>query len=174
MKKLKLIVVFITIIAAVLYCTACDKVFGKDETTSVASYVRINGTQLYFTLEFRDTGTGQETADGDYFPHATTDGELISSWKIPYYGATVYESIVKFFDGRTDNISFKLSQHRYYMFHECVLSNGDKYNLETVYIAADGKYSLCANFQKLAGEDGVFGTTDDLKVLTLVYKGWLY
>lgn len=174
MKKLKFIVAFITIIAAVFCFAACNKVFGKDETTSDASYVKINGTQLYFTLEFRDTGTGQETADGDYFPHATTDGELISSWQIPYYGATVYESVVKFFENREDNISFKLSQHRYYMFYECVLSSGDKYNLETVYIAADEKYSMCANFQKLAGEDDVFGTVDDLKVLTLVYKGWLY
>ena len=60
------------------------------------------------------------------------------------------------------------------MFHDCVLQSGETYNLETVYVAADGKYADCANFQKLCGADGVFGNEDDLKVLTLVYKGWLY
>lgn len=75
---------------------------------------------------------------------------------------------------RTKKITFRLSQHRFYMFHELTLSDGASYNLETVYVAADGKYAMCANFQTLFGEDGTAGTVDDLQVLVLVYKGWLY
>ncbi|MDE7087576.1 MAG: hypothetical protein K2O67_05235, partial [Clostridia bacterium] len=66
------------------------------------------------------------------------------------------------------------SQHTFYMFHDCKLIDGTEYNLETVYIAADGVYSNCANYQSVLGNDGVAGTNDDLKVLTLVYRGWLY
>ena len=60
------------------------------------------------------------------------------------------------------------------MFHDLKLEDGTTYNLETVYVAADGKYAMCANYQSLFGTDGIAGTVDDLKVLVLVYKGWLY
>ena len=33
---------------------------------------------------------------------------------------------------------------------------------------------MTANYQSLLGKDGVIGTEDDVKVVTLVYKGWLY
>ena len=45
---------------------------------------------------------------------------------------------------------------------------------DAAYISADGLYSKCANFQTLFGADEKAGTLDDLKVLVIVYQGWLY
>ena len=60
------------------------------------------------------------------------------------------------------------------MFRECTLSDGTTYKLDTVYIAIDGEYAYCANYQSLLGDDGIAGTEDDAKTVILVYKGWLY
>ena len=59
------------------------------------------------------------------------------------------------------------------MFHDCTLVDGTTYNLERVYISADGEYAMCANFQTLYGKDEIAGTVDDLKVLVLVLDGWI-
>ena len=173
MKRKNIFLILTTLLIAVIMLSACSGVWGKDETSENPQYIKVNGEQLYFTLELRDTGSSSETESWDGFPHATTDGELIYSWEIPMYGSTVYESVVKFFEDRDDSIIFRLAEHRYYMFSNCKLINGKEYNLETVYIAADGKYAKCANFIKLAGDDNIAGTVDDLKTLVLVYKGWL-
>lgn len=157
-----------------LSLVACNDVWGGDSTQDNPDYAIVDGKQLYFTLELRMPGSSTEVSEGDSFAHSTIDGDLICQWQIPCYGKTVYESIVKFFEDRNDKITFRLSQHRYYMFHDATLENGDNYNLETVYVAADGKYAMCANFQTLFGEDEQPGTLDDLKVLVLVYQGWLY
>lgn len=174
----KTLLTFFTTATLILLCLAlfaCDNgVLGGDETSDNAQYAFVDGKQLCFTLEFRQPSTETEISDGDYRPHAKANGELIASWQIPCYGNTVYESIVKFFADRNDKITFRLSQHRYYMFHDVTLENGTNYNLETVYVAADGKYAQCANFQTLFGEDEKVGTLDDLKVLVIVYQGWLY
>lgn len=164
-----------TLLVLCLALFACDNgVLGGDETSDDAQYAVVDGKQLYFTLELRNASSETEISDGDSRPHAKADGELIASWQIPCYGNTAYESIVKFFEDRQDKISFRLSQRRFYMFHEAVLENGDVYNLENAYISADGSYSKCANFQTLFGEDETAGTLDDLKVLVIVYQGWLY
>ncbi|MDE6274180.1 MAG: hypothetical protein K2L87_03930 [Clostridiales bacterium] len=127
-----------------------------------------------FLLELREPSTETVAEEGDIYPHSTLDGALIYSWEIPMYGNTVYESVTEYFKDRTDSITFRLSQQKFYMFHDCTLPDGTQYNLETVYIAADGEYAMTANYQPILGEDGVAGTEDDLKVLTLVYRGWLY
>lgn len=173
-KILKIFTVFVLLFTLVGLLYACDKVWGNDKTTDDPGYHVIDGKRLSFTLEFRDIGSGTEISDGDNFAHSTLDGKLIKSWQIDCYGNTVYESIVKFFEDKDEKITFRLSQHRFYMFHELTLEDGASYNLETVYVAADGKYAMCANFQTLFGEDGTPGTVDDLQVLVLVYKGWLY
>lgn len=172
-KTLFLVAVALVMLSA---CTlvACNKVWGSDGTQSNPGYAIVDGKQQYFTLQLRMPGNGTEVSDGDMFAHSTIDGDLICEWQIPCYGNTVYESIVKFFADRNDKITFRLSQHRYYMFHDVTLENGTNYNLETVYVAADGKYAQCANFQTLFGEDEKVGTLDDLKVLVIVYQGWLY
>lgn len=164
-----------TLIVLCLALFACDNgVLGGDETSDNAQYAVVDGKQLCFTLELRNPSSETEISDGDSRPHAKADGKLIASWQIPCYGNTAYESIVKFFEIRQDKVSFRLSQRRFYMFHEAVLENGDVYNLENAYISADGSYSKCANFQTLFGEDETPGTLDDLKVLVIVYQGWLY
>lgn len=164
-----------TLLVLCLALFACDNgVLGGDETSDDAQYAVVDGKQLYFTLELRNPSSETEISDGDSRPHTKADGELIASWQIPCYGNTAYESIVKFFEDRQDKISFRLSQRRFYMFHEAALENGDVYNLENAYISADGSYSKCANFQTLFGEDETAGTLDDLKVLVIVYQGWLY
>lgn len=173
-KILKIFTVFVLLFTLVGLLCACDKVWGKDETASKPGYHEVDGKRLSFTLEFRDTGSGTEISDGDNFAHATIDGTLIKSWQIDCYGNTVYESVVKYFEDKNESITFRLSQHKFYMFHDLTLEDGTTYNLETVYVAADGKYAMCANYQSLFGEDGIAGTVDDLKVLVLVYKGWLY
>lgn len=135
-----------------------------------------NEESLYcFTLVLRQPGSFTETEEWDYYPHSSIDGELIAEWEIPFYGNTVYESVKKYFesDKVKDKIVFRLTQHRFYMFHECKLASGEKYNLETVYVDADGQYSMCSNYQSVLGDDGIVGTEDDLKVLTLVYRGWV-
>ena len=164
-----------TLIVLCLALFACDNgVLGGDETSDDgAKYAVVDGRQLYFSLELRNPSSETETSEGDSRPHSKTDGELICEWQIPCYGNTVYESVVKFFEDRQDKISFRLSQHRFYMFHEAVLENG-VYNLENAYISADGSYAKCSNFQTLFGEDETAGTLDDLKVLVIVYQGWLY
>lgn len=174
-KVLATIVTAATLIVLCLALFACDNgVLGGDETSDDARYTVVDGKQLYFTLELRNPSSETEISNGDSRPHAKTDGELIASWQIPCYGNTAYESIVKFFEDRQDKISFRLSQRRFYMFHEAVLENGDVFNLENAYISADGSYSKCANFQTLFGEDENPGTLDDLNVLVIVYQGWLY
>jgi len=165
------------VLVAVALC-ACDKggnpeIWGNDKTTDDPDYTVIDDEPLSFTLELRHPGSTTEVADGDTFPHSSIDGELIFSWQIPYYGNTVYESVVEFFADREDNITFRVSQHRYQMFHDCTLLDGTTYNLERVYIAADGEYAMCANFQTLYGKDEIAGTVDDLKVLVLVLDGWI-
>ena len=173
-KIVKILAISLALLMTAFIFTACDKVWGKDETASEPGYHEVDGKRLSFTLEFRDTGSGTEISDGDNFAHATIDGALIKSWQIDCYGNTVYESVVKYFEDKDESITFRLSQHKFYMFHDLTLEDGTTYNLETVYVAADGKYAMCANYQSLFGEDGIAGTVDDLKVLVLVYKGWLY
>ncbi len=170
----KIIILLVASIAILLTLSACDNdVLGGDKTTDSPQYVVVDGEQLYFALQLRKPSGEYDTSDGDSHPHASLDGELVFEWQIPYYGSTVYESVLKFFDGRADNIKFRLSQRRFYMFSEATLENGDVYNLENCYIAADEKYSKCANFQKLLGDDEIAGTVDDLKVLVLVLDGWI-
>ncbi len=170
----KIIILLVAAIAILLTLSACDNdVLGGDKTTDSPQYVVVDGEQLYFALQLRKPSDEYDTSDGDSHPHASLDGELVFEWQIPYYGSTVYESVLKFFDGRADNIKFRLSQRRFYMFSEATLENGDVYNLENCYIAADEKYSKCANFQKLLGDDEIAGTVDDLKVLVLVLDGWI-
>lgn len=173
MKRKNIFLILATLLIAVITLSACNGVWGNDETSDTPQYIKVNGEQLYFTLELREEGSAVESEGNDRFDHSSTDGEMIYSWKIPMYGLTVYESVVKFFEDREDSITFRLTEHRYYMFSSCTLIDGSKYNLETVYIAADGKYAKCANFIKLIGDDNIAGTVDDLKTLVLVYKGWL-
>lgn len=172
MKKYLSLVLFIALCLMLL--TGCD-VWGKDVQSQSPNYhVNENGENYTFTLELREPSDQTEIASGDIYSHSTVSGELIYQWQIPMYGNTVYESVKKFFENRNDKITFRLSQHTYYMFHNCTLENGESYNLETVYVAADGVYSYCANYQSILGEDEIAGTEDDLKILTLVYEGWLY
>ena len=160
---------------SILFCLASCGVWGKDERSDNAQYhYSQTGEKLTFTLELRNPTEFTEVAEGDAYPHSTIDGEIIATWVVPMYGNTVYESVVKFFEDRKDKITFRLSQHTFYMFHDCTLADGSVYNLETVYVAADGVYSNCANYQSVLGEDKLARTEDDLKILTLVYKGWLY
>lgn len=170
----KILILFVASIAILLTLSACDNdVLGGDKTTDSPQYVVVDGEQLYFALQLRKPSGEYTISDGDSRPHASLDGELVFEWQIPYYGSTVYESVLKFFDGRADNIKFRLSQRRFYMFSEATLENGDVYNLENCYIAADGEYAMCANFQTLYGKDEIAGTVDDLKVLVLVLDGWI-
>ena len=179
MKKGLLLVICSVMLLALVGCG----VWGNDGTVDDPQYHSVTENSgenqekadyYTFKLELRQPTDKTEISEGDAYAHSTIDGELIYEWTIPMYGNTVYESVVKFFEGRSDSITFRLSQHRYYMFHDCVLENGTVYNLETVYVAANGEYSNCANYQSVVGADGIAGTDDDLKILTLVYKGWLY
>ena len=126
-----------------------------------------------FTLELRLPSSSTEKADGDAFAHSTTDGELICSWEVDYFGETVYDAVTAFYSDGEEKITFYRFQHRYYMFESCRLKDAT-YDLKTAYIAANGKYSNVADRQYLVGKDGVYGTNDDLKILTIVYRGWLY
>lgn len=147
---------------------------GDGQAEDPKAHTDADGNPVNFVLELREPGSGEEVSEGDIYPHSTIDGPLIKQWTVPMYGNTVYESVVKFFEEGEDEMTFRLSQHRFYMFHSCTLSDGREFDLETVYIAADGEYADCANFQSILGEDGIAGTEDDLKILTLVYRGWLY
>ena len=170
----KILILLIVSIAILLTLSACDKdVLGGDETTDSPQYIVVDGEQLYFALQLRKPSGEYVISEGDSRPHASLDGELVFEWQIPYYGNTVYESVVEFFADREDSITFRVSQHRYQMFHDCTLVDGTTYNLERVYIAADGEYAMCANFQTLYGKDEIAGTVDDLKVLVLVLDGWI-
>lgn len=133
-----------------------------------------NAELCTFVLELRMPSSRTEVAPGDTFAHSATDGELIASWQVPVFGNTLYESLVRFSEQGADKFSFRLSQHRFYMLHDCTLADGSYFNLETCYIAVDGQYAMTANHQSLAGADGTFGTADDVRVVTVVYRGWLY
>lgn len=173
-RKIALTLIITMLLTLAIMFVGCDSVWGDDEqNTDSADYHYVDGKQLSFTLEFRGHGTSTDIANGDKYAHSTLDGDLIYTWEIPCYGNTVYESVVKFFEDRQDDISFTLSQHRYYIFDKAVLEDGSVYNLSTAYIAADGVYSKCANFQTLFGDDQTPGTLDDLKVLVVVYQGWM-
>lgn len=175
MIKLKRVALCLCLLAA-LSLAACspDGVLGGDNRAAEPTFHGDENGNYSFVLELRDTGSGEEVAEGDSFAHSTTDGKLIKSWTVPFFGNTVYEAVAEFFKDSADKMTFRLSQHRFFMFHDCTLADGSSYDLETVYVAADGVYADCANFQTLCGDDGVFGTADDLKVLTLVYRGWVY
>ncbi|MDE6398787.1 MAG: hypothetical protein K2L51_05650 [Clostridiales bacterium] len=127
-----------------------------------------------FTLQLRQPSKTTETEDWDAYPHSELDGELIAEWEIPVFGNTIYESVKKYFADKDESFTFRVSQHKFYMFHDCTLSDGTTYNLETVYIAVDGVYANCANYQSLLGDDGIAGTDDDVQTVILVYKGWIY
>ncbi|MDE7336533.1 MAG: hypothetical protein K2N32_00260 [Clostridia bacterium] len=165
MKRFRILALALIIVALILSATACaDNTAPNPELHE----------GCYFTLELREPGQDSEREDWDAYSHSTLDGDVIMSWEVPMYGNTVYESVVKFFENREDVITFRKTQHKFQMFHEYVNEDGEKWNLETVYVAADGEYANCANFQSILGDDGIAGTEDDLKVLTLIYKGWLY
>lgn len=173
-KPLSLLFITTVILTLAFSLVGCNDVWGDDaQDGDDAHYHYVDGVQLCFTLEFREHGTSTNVESGDQYAHSTLDGKLIYSWEIPCYGNTVYESVVKFFEDRQDNISFALSQHRYYLFDKAVLEDGSTYYLSTAYVASDGVYSRCANFQTLFGEDQIPGTLDDLKVLVVVYEGWM-
>lgn len=176
MKKLiRSCLLLILSLFMVLTCCGCHLKFSGDGQAENPDYHEAeSGTPCTFLLQLRQPGQDTVVEENDAFPHSTIDGELIYEWEIPMYGNTVYESVTKYFEGRTDSITFRLSQHTFYMFHDCTLPDGTRYDLETVYIAADGVYANCANYQSVLGSDGIAGTEDDLKILTLVYKGWLY
>ncbi len=170
MKKITLLLICLCLC---LVLVSCDEVIGGDDTSDNPQYVQVNGETLYFTLELRMPSDSTTREEGDAYSHSALDGDKIFSWQVPYYGNTVYESIKKFFEDRDDNITFKLSGSRFYMFDACTLENGDVYKLQNAYISADGKYAQVANRQTLLGEDNIAGTVDDLKVLVIVYMGWL-
>ena len=160
------IIICIFLSASLLSCgkeTGGEKDYIKDDS----------GNAVYFTLELRMPVENTERASGDVFSHSALGGEVIRSFEVPYFGETVYDSVVKFFENRVDRITFSLSEHIYYMFDEYV-SGEERYSLKTAYIAANGEYSSCANYEMLSGEDKTLFTDDDLKILTIVYKGWLY
>ncbi|MDE6757714.1 MAG: hypothetical protein K2O95_00745 [Clostridia bacterium] len=167
MKRVRIAVVAIAVIVLTFVLSGC---IGGDKTAQDPQ----EHEGCYFTLELREPGLDNEREDWDAYPHSTLDGAIIMSWEIPMYGNTVYESVVKFFEDRADSVTFRKTQHKFQMFHEYINEDGDVWNLETVYVAADGEYAMTANYQEILGDDGIAGTDDDLKVLTLVYKGWLY
>lgn len=171
-RTLSIIAIIATICAIFVFATACND-SPSDNTSDAPQYSYINGELVCFTLELRAPSSTTST-EGNTRPHSALDGNLICSWQVPYYGNTVYEAVQKFFEDRTDNIDFRLSQYKFQMFHSCTLENGSEYNLERAYVAADGKYSMCANYQMLLGDDNVLGTVDDLAVLVVVYDGWMY
>lgn len=171
--KRSLALALILLLLSALLLAGCNEVWGKDKTSELPDYYYLDGEMVCFTLELRQHGSKNEAESGDKYSHSNLDGELIYSWQIPYYGNTVYEAVQRFFENRQDNISFVLSQHRYYIFDTATLEDGSSYSLSTAYVAADGAYSSCANFQSLFGKDEVFGTLDDLRTLVVVYEGWL-
>ncbi|MBR1868222.1 MAG: hypothetical protein IJ800_06590 [Clostridia bacterium] len=146
----------------------------KDERSSLPDFViGDDGEPLWFTLDLRERSASSSREENDGFSHSDVDGALIRSWTIPYYGNTVFESVFEFFkNSESEKITF-YSRGNYYYFKNCVLADGTEYDLQTAYISSDGKYAKTANYEKLAGNDGVFGTSDDLKILTIVYRGWL-
>ena len=164
-RRLRFIALVLTVIIFTVVLSGCGDKTAQDPQAHEG---------CYFTLELRQPGIDTEKEHWDSYSHSTLDGEIIMSWEIPMYGNTVYESVVKFFEERDDSITFRKTQHKFQMFHEYINEDGEVWNLETVYVAADGEYAMTANYQEILGEDGIAGTDDDLKILTLVYKGWLY
>ena len=168
----------ILVIFAVLSATACDSEIikaatGQDERSLSPTYiVDGEGNQLFFQLDLKERSDASYREENDGFSHSDENGKLIKSWTVPYFGNTVYESITEFFIGKKDSLTFYLSGN-YYYFNECRLADGKSFDLRTAYISRDGKYAKTANYEKLAGDDGIFGSLDDLKVLTIVYRGWL-
>ena len=179
-KRLKLTVLSLLLILSFVFslCGCSGNIWFDDGRSDDPLYhyigEREDKRKVTFILELRKPTEELTTESWDIYPHSKTDGELIKSWEIPIYGNTLYESVVKYFEDNEENFTFSLSQHKFYMFHDCTLSGGETYNLETVYIAGDGVYANCANYQSLLGEDGVAGTEDDVKTVVLVYRGWLY
>lgn len=167
--SVKFLILLAAAIAVAFAGCNCGEIWFGDDTSDEPVY---HGTT--FVLQLRQPSDESEREDGDAYSHSKLDGELICEWEIPTYGNTLYESVVKFFEDRSDSIGFRAVQRSFYMFHDCTLENGDAYDLETAYVAADGIYSRCANRQLILGEDGIAGTDDDLKTVVIVYKGWLY
>lgn len=166
-RKISVILLASMTITFIVGCN-CEIWFGDDTSDSPVYH----GTT--FTMQLRMPSEESVREENDKFSHSELDGDLICEWEIPAYGNTVYESVKKYFEDRADSVRFRADQHTFYMFSKCVLENGDEYDLETAYVAADGVYSKCANRQSVLGADGMAGTDDDLKVLVIVYKGWLY
>ena len=174
MRK-RLTTALISVILAVtvaLVLTACEPNDGRSENPDY--HYGADGKIITFTLELREPSEKSETESTDRFPHSELDGKLIKSWDIPMYGNTVYESVVKYFEDKTESVTFRLENRKFYMFHDLTLDDGTTYNLETVYMAVDGVYASCANFQSILGSDGEGSTDDDIKKVVLVYRGWLY
>lgn len=163
-----------------LYCLlcGCNDVWFRDESSSAPDYHYIgegeNTRKLTFTLELRQPSAHTEQREGDRFLHSEPNGELIAQWEIPVFGNTLYESVKEYCKDKDESFTFRVSQHKFYMFHDCTLADGTTYDLESVYIAIDGEYAHCANYQSLLGDDGAAGTEDDVQVVILVYKGWIY
>ena len=86
-------------------CCNCEIWFGDDTSDDPV----FHGTT--FTLQLRMPTDESVKEENDGFSHSTTDGELICEWEIPTYGNTVYESVKKFFEDRTDKIYFRAEQH---------------------------------------------------------------
>ncbi len=176
-KRLTKFFVAVILMLCVAALLGCGGVWFDDNRSDNPDYHYVGeGDERHavtFVLELRQPSDETEKADNG-FSHSKLDGELIESWEIPVYGNTLYESVKKFFEERDESFSFGVNQHKFYMFRECTLSDGTTYKLDTVYIAIDGEYAYCANYQSLLGDDGIAGTEDDAKTVILVYKGWLY
>lgn len=178
-KRLTLFSIFVILLLC-LCCIigGCSDIWFNDERGSAPDYHYVgegeNARKLTFSLQLRQPNAQTEQREGDRFSHSGTDGELIAEWEIPVFGNTIYESVKKYFADKDESFTFRVSQHKFYMFHDCTLSDGTTYNLETVYIAVDGVYANCANYQSLLGDDGIAGTDDDVQTVILVYKGWIY
>lgn len=175
-KRLTIAAITAILVLCFMALSGCGELWFKDKQSESPDYHPSDADQTQyasFVLELRMPNGEQQTEEWDSFPHSKLDGDIIESWEIPYFGNTVYESVKKFFAERSDSITFRAEQHKFYMFHECVLQDGTRYNLETAYVAVDGKYSSCANYQTLFGADGIAGTDDDVKLVIIVYNGWL-
>lgn len=168
----KYLIVAFFIVTLTLCAAACT----DDETAEHPDYRYAEGSQtpITFTLQLRQPSDRCTEDPNGTFPHSEIDGALIAEWEIPVFGNTVYESVTEYFKDRDESFTFRVAQHKFYMFHDCTLADGTVYDLETVYIAVDGKYAYCANYQSLLGEDGIPGTDDDVQTVVLVYRGWLY
>lgn len=173
-KALFLCILMLCVCATV---AGCKHTIFSDKQSDDPSYHYVgegeNRRAVTFMLELRQPSEKTAQREGDRFSHSETDGELIAAWEIPVFGNTIYESVKEYFQNRDEHFTFRTEQHKFYMFHNCTLADGTTYDLETVYIAVDGEYAYCANYQSLLGDDGVAGTEDDVQVVVLVYRGWI-